>query len=83
MALQYNWRHCPRRWMCTPKGTAFLWVERGAQAGLTPLVTSHGYGLVVLHIRTVVQAIKWAHLLGVTCMSLSNKHPLLHRLSPS
>lgn len=34
------------QWMCTPKGAAFLWVERSAQAGLVPLVTSHGYGLV-------------------------------------
>ncbi len=34
------------KWLCTPKGTAFLWVARSEQPGLTPLATSHGYGMV-------------------------------------
>ena len=36
----------PCRWLCSPKGTAFLWVKPHAQPGLAPLVTSHGYKLV-------------------------------------
>lgn len=32
------------KWVCAPKGAAFLWAERGAQAGLRPPVVSHGYG---------------------------------------
>ena len=34
------------KWMCTPKGAAFLWAERSRQRGLVPTVSSHGYGLV-------------------------------------
>lgn len=39
---------CPARyrWLCTPKGAAFLWAAKSVQPGLLPTVTSHGYGLV-------------------------------------
>ena len=31
------------KWLCTPKGAAFLHVRRDKQAGLVPLVVSHGH----------------------------------------
>ena len=30
------------KWFCNPRGAGFLWAARHAQAGLRPLVTSHG-----------------------------------------
>jgi isopenicillin-N epimerase len=32
------------KWLFAPKGCAFLWADRAAQAGLHPTVISHGYG---------------------------------------
>ena len=32
------------KWLMAPKGSAFLWASRSAQAGLHPPVISHGYG---------------------------------------
>lgn len=31
------------KWLFAPKGSAFLWTRRGAQAGIHPPVISHGY----------------------------------------
>lgn len=33
------------KWLCTPKGTALLWVAETLQARVRPLVLSHGAGL--------------------------------------
>jgi isopenicillin-N epimerase len=33
------------KWLCAPKGAAFLYVERGMQPQIRPLVTSHGASL--------------------------------------
>ena len=41
------------KWLCTPKGSALLWVARPEQPRVLPLTTSHGYGLV----RTPYQAV--------------------------
>eukprot|EP01024_Parvocaulis_polyphysoides_P069819 TRINITY_DN8577_c0_g3_i2.p1 TRINITY_DN8577_c0_g3~~TRINITY_DN8577_c0_g3_i2.p1 ORF type:complete len:289 (-),score=46.62 TRINITY_DN8577_c0_g3_i2:252-1118(-) len=32
------------KWLCTPKGTAILWVSQNEQENFKPLITSHGYG---------------------------------------
>lgn len=32
------------KWLCAPKGCAFLWARRGAQQGLVPVVTSNEAG---------------------------------------
>lgn len=32
------------KWLCTPKGTAFLWVHPSEQHSMRPPVTSHGQG---------------------------------------
>lgn len=34
------------KWLCTPKGSALLWVARAEQPRVLPPTTSHGYGLV-------------------------------------
>jgi isopenicillin-N epimerase len=31
------------KWLSAPKGCGFLWAKRGSQAGLHPVVISHGY----------------------------------------
>ena len=33
------------KWLCTPKGTAFLWVAEQHQRTVRPTIISHGYGL--------------------------------------
>lgn len=44
-ALEADWvTGNAHKWLFAPKGTAFLWAERGAQGGLHPTVISHGFG---------------------------------------
>jgi isopenicillin-N epimerase len=44
-SLQADWYtgNC-HKWLCAPKGCAFLWTSAGRQAGTHPPVISHGFG---------------------------------------
>jgi isopenicillin-N epimerase len=33
------------KWLCGARGSALMWVARGRQAGVRPLVVSHGSGV--------------------------------------
>lgn len=38
-------RPCPStRWLCAPRGSAFLHVQQAHQAHVRPLIVSHGWG---------------------------------------
>ena len=46
------------KWLCTSKGTAFLWVSKPQQPHIRPLVTSHGFGMVRRYMRYVCSHVR-------------------------
>jgi len=71
------------KWVCAPKGAAFLWVREDKQAGLQPAVVSHGNNTPRRGYSSFQDRFDWAGTFDPTAwLSVPKALDCLHRLLP-